>query len=160
MRTLADLENELRSVAKGERGPSPAPDVSQVDPIAVLTPVNRRLLRLLADHDPDSVSALAKLAGMAQPNISRALQDLAAAGYVRFKREGRAVRPEIAARYVRLDVLGGKVSRLVARTGEPCPESGLWVPDDDATHVVPVAIGSRMPPIAGRSVTWSLKECA
>ena len=46
-----------------------------------------------------------------------------------------------------------------ARTGETCPESGVWRPIG-ATETAPIAKGNRMPPYRGNSVTWSLIQHA
>jgi hypothetical protein len=47
-----------------------------------------------------------------------------------------------------------------ARTGQICPESGVWsvvgVPSTDA----PIAKGDRMPPYKNKAVTWILKQYA
>jgi len=162
MRTLDELESELRAVARGERPASPPPETPSIDPVAVLTPANRRLLHLIATERPASVTALASLAGLAQPNVSRALQELAAAGYVRFQRIGRTVRPELAARFVRLDLVSGRAEPqpLTARTGERCPESGLWRAEGSPDGAIPVTVGATMPPLGNRSVIWSFAACA
>ena len=48
----------------------------------LLTPENRRLLALIRDRKPRSVSDLAAWTGRAQPNVSRTLAKLEAAGMV------------------------------------------------------------------------------
>ena len=43
------------------------------------------------------------------------------------------------------------------RTGEVCPESGVWKVDDPTdTTTGPFAEGNRFPPYRGRAVTWML----
>lgn len=42
-----------------------------------------------------------------------------------------------------------------ARTGENCPESGVWKPNGYST-TAPIAKGNRMPPYDGKAVTWTL----
>jgi hypothetical protein len=42
-----------------------------------------------------------------------------------------------------------------ARTGENCPESGVWQPIG-YTETAPIAKGNRMPPYKGVAVTWKL----
>ena len=42
-----------------------------------------------------------------------------------------------------------------ARTGETCPESGVWKPNGYNT-TAPIANGNRMPPYNGQAVTWTL----
>jgi hypothetical protein len=44
-----------------------------------------------------------------------------------------------------------------ARTGENCPESGLWKPGTTNT-TAPIAEGNRMPPYGGQAVTWTLVQ--
>lgn len=46
-----------------------------------------------------------------------------------------------------------------ARTGERCPESGVWRPQGYST-TAPIAKGNVMPPYDGRAVTWSLVQYA
>lgn len=43
-----------------------------------------------------------------------------------------------------------------ARTGETCPESGVWKSLDAPSTTAPIAEGNRMPPHNGQSVTWQL----
>ena len=43
-----------------------------------------------------------------------------------------------------------------ARTGEKCPESGVWKVVGTPTTTAPIAEGNRMPPYGGKSVTWRL----
>lgn len=46
-----------------------------------------------------------------------------------------------------------------ARTGEICPESGVWRPVG-YTETAPIAINNRMPPYRGQAVTWQLVQYA
>lgn len=43
-----------------------------------------------------------------------------------------------------------------ARTGETCPESGVWEVVGTPSTTAPIAKGNTMPPYAGRAVTWKL----
>lgn len=43
-----------------------------------------------------------------------------------------------------------------ARTGEICPESGVWEVVGYPTTTAPIAKGNRMPPYQGQAVTWRL----
>ena len=47
-----------------------------------------------------------------------------------------------------------------AKTGERCPESGVWKVDGTPSTTAPIAEGNRMPPYSGRAVTWILKSYA
>lgn len=50
--------------------------------------------------------------------------------------------------------------RTTARTGEKCPESGVWEVFGSPSTTAPIAKGNRMPPYAGKAVTWRLKSYA
>lgn len=43
-----------------------------------------------------------------------------------------------------------------ARTGETCPESGVWEAQSTPSTTAPIAEGNRMPPYNGAAVTWKL----
>ncbi len=43
-----------------------------------------------------------------------------------------------------------------ARTGEICPESGVWQVLGTPSTTAPIAKGNRMPPYNDRAVTWKL----
>lgn len=47
-----------------------------------------------------------------------------------------------------------------ARTGEICPESGVWAVADQPSTTAPIAKGNRMPPYGGKAVTWTLIQLA
>jgi hypothetical protein len=47
-----------------------------------------------------------------------------------------------------------------ARTGESCPESGVWKVVGYPTTTAPIAEGNRMPPYDGKAVTWELIQYA
>jgi predicted transcriptional regulator len=75
----------------------------------LLSPKNRALLRVIADRQPKSVSALAILSRRAEQNLLRTLHKLSDAGLVRLDRgEGRAYKPVVTARTVHfeIDLLG------------------------------------------------------
>lgn len=46
-----------------------------------------------------------------------------------------------------------------ARTGETCPESGIWKPQNGTT-TAPIAVGNRMPPCNNVATTWTLVQYA
>jgi predicted transcriptional regulator len=75
----------------------------QTSILRVLTPENRRLLSLIHNHRPDSVSALCHLAGKAQSNVSRALASLVEARVVKMV-GGRPKRPELTAHFLVIDL--------------------------------------------------------
>jgi predicted transcriptional regulator len=93
IQNLTDLEAEMRAVARGET-PAPvdaaAPSFESLEALArLLTPENRRLLALIRDCNPNSVSALAALTARAEPNLLRTLEKLRAAGLIRMEQRGR-----------------------------------------------------------------------
>lgn len=47
-----------------------------------------------------------------------------------------------------------------ARTGEICPESGVWKVMGTPSTTAPIAKGNRMPPYGDRAVTWELVRYA
>ncbi len=47
-----------------------------------------------------------------------------------------------------------------AKTGENCPESGVWKVVGSPTTTAPIAKGNRMPPYGGNAVTWKLMQYA
>ena len=47
-----------------------------------------------------------------------------------------------------------------AKTGEKCPESGVWKVVGNPTTTAPIAKGNRLPPYDGRAVTWKLIQYA
>lgn len=47
-----------------------------------------------------------------------------------------------------------------AKTGEICPESGVWTVVGTPSTTAPIAKGNRMPPYGGKAVTWRLTRLA
>lgn len=41
-------------------------------------------------------------------------------------------------------------------TGEICPEGGIWRVDGFPTTMMPIKLGTRMPPFGGKAVAWVL----
>jgi len=46
------------------------------------------------------------------------------------------------------------------KTGETCPESGVWRSDDSPSTTAPISKGNTMPPHNYRSVYWTLVQYA
>ncbi len=97
VQSLRSLRDEMKAVARGEK---PAPDdagkpsFNSIDALVrLLTPENRRLLALIRDHKPQSVAELVQLSGRAQPNLTRTLAKLEAAGFVTMTLDGRRKAP-------------------------------------------------------------------
>ena len=109
IQSMRALRAEMLSVARGERKPpAGAGRVSFESAEAVmrlLTPENRRLLAAIERKKPASVADLARLVGRAEPNVSRTLAKLVAAGLVRLKPgAGKAKIPEVAIRRLTVDI--------------------------------------------------------
>lgn len=47
-----------------------------------------------------------------------------------------------------------------AKTGETCPESGVWKALATPSTTAPIAKGNKMPPYNGNAVTWELVQHA
>jgi hypothetical protein len=47
-----------------------------------------------------------------------------------------------------------------AKTGEVCPESGVYQVEGRPGHTAPIAKGNRMPPYGDRAVVWILIQYA
>lgn len=103
-KSLSDLREEMRAVARGEGKPSPLPAAPL---LAALSREALDLLGVVLRERPATVAELVARTGRAQPNVSRSLQLLAGHGLIRLEREGREVRPVPVAREVRVDLLRG-----------------------------------------------------
>lgn len=47
-----------------------------------------------------------------------------------------------------------------ARTGQKCPESGIWNVIGTPTTSAPIAKNNTMPPYSNKAVTWKLTQYA
>ena len=47
-----------------------------------------------------------------------------------------------------------------ARTGQTCPESGVWKVVGYPSTTAPISRGNTMPPSSGKAVTWELSQLA
>jgi predicted transcriptional regulator len=108
IQSLASLEEEMRAVARGERPAPPdaaKPSFNSVDALVrLLTPENRRLLALIRDRKPHSVAALAEMAGRSQPNLTRTLAKLEAAGLITMQAHGRRKAPSATIRKIVVEI--------------------------------------------------------
>lgn len=103
-KSLTDLRDEMRAVARDERRAAPLPAAPL---LAALSREALELLSVLLREHPASVTELVTLTGRAQPNVSRSLQLLARHRLIRLVREGREVRPEAIAKVLRVDLATG-----------------------------------------------------
>ena len=108
IQSLRSLREEMKAVARGERAaPADAakPSFNSVDAlIRLLTPENRRLLALIRDRKPGSVAELVQLTGRAQPNLTRTLAKLEAAGFITMKAVGRRKAPSAAIKKIVVEI--------------------------------------------------------
>jgi predicted transcriptional regulator len=105
---LASLEREMRAVARGDR-PAPRdaaqPTFNSVEALVrLLTPENRQLLAVIRDRKPHSIAELVQMTGRAQPNLTRTLAKLEAAGFVRTKTVGRRKAPSTAIKKIVIEI--------------------------------------------------------
>ncbi len=109
VQSLRALRDEMKAVARGQK-PAPAdaarPSFNSVEALVrLLTPENRRLLSLIRDRKPESMTELQEWTGRAQPNLSRTLAKLEAAGLVAMKPgNGRRKVPEIKVRKITVEI--------------------------------------------------------
>jgi predicted transcriptional regulator len=108
VQNLHALREEMKAVARGER-PAP-PDAAKSSfnsveaVVRLLTPDNRRLLALIRDRKPESVAELVEMTGRAQPNLTRTLAKLEAAGFIRMKTVGRRKTPSVAVKRIVVEI--------------------------------------------------------
>jgi predicted transcriptional regulator len=108
IQSLRSLREEMKAVARGERS-APAnaaqPSFNSVEALVrLLTPENRRLLALIRDRKPRSVADLGQMSGRAQPNLTRTLAKLEAAGFIRTKAVGRRKAPSAAIKKIVVEI--------------------------------------------------------
>jgi predicted transcriptional regulator len=119
-KSLNDLREEMRSVARGDSKAPPLPAATMLSTLS--SPGNLELLRIINQEQPASVSQLAARTGRAQSNVSRSLQLLARHGLIRLDREGKEVRPVAVARSIDLDLAAGTYTAIgEIRQDEPRP---------------------------------------
>lgn len=105
IQSLAALESEMRSVARGEMAaPAGAAKASfeSVEAFTrLLTPENRLVLAIIRDRKPRSVAELADLVGTGQADLLQRLETMRGAGLVRIQDDGgRGVPSAVVARIV------------------------------------------------------------
>ena len=108
IQSLRSLREEMKAVARGER-PAPAdaawPSFNSVEAVVrLLTPDNRTLLALIRDRKPQSVAELVEISGRAQPNLTRTLQKMEAAGFITMKAVGRRKAPRVAIEKIIIEI--------------------------------------------------------
>ncbi|MGH6901105.1 MAG: MarR family transcriptional regulator [Geminicoccaceae bacterium] len=108
IQNLGSLRDEMKAVARGEQ-PAPVdagkPSFNSVEAVVrLLTPENRRLLAMIRDRRPQSVADLAEMTGRSQPNLTRTLAKLEAAGLITMQAHGRRKAPSAAIRKIVVEI--------------------------------------------------------
>ena len=103
------MKARTMAIARGEHKPArgePTVWFTSIESFAkVLSGSNRELLVLIAREKPDSLTALAELAGRSKSNLSRTLKTMSMYGLVELKAgERRTLMPRVPYDQVRLDV--------------------------------------------------------
>jgi predicted transcriptional regulator len=108
VQSFQSLRQEMVDVARGKRSAPADAARPSFDSVAVivglLTPENRQLLALIRDRKPGSVGELAQLSGRAQPNVTRTLAKLEAAGFVKMTSDGRKKMPSASIRKITIEI--------------------------------------------------------
>jgi predicted transcriptional regulator len=108
IQSLRSLREEMTAVVRGERAaPADAgkPSFNSVEAVVrLLTPQNRRLLAIIRDRKPGSVAELAAMTGRAQPNLTRTLAKLEAAGFIKVTTIGRRKAPSAAVKKIVVEI--------------------------------------------------------
>lgn len=91
------IRQRVLAIARGEHKPKPnEPKIwftSMKSLAEVLSDSNRALLRVMAETEPESISALAQATGRTPGNLSRTLKTMSRYGIVDLRRERNTVRP-------------------------------------------------------------------
>jgi predicted transcriptional regulator len=107
IQNLRSLREEMKAVARGKPAPAGAAGTSfnSVEALVrLLTPENRHLLALIRDRRPKSFAELVALSGRAQPNLTRTLAKLAAAGFIDLGEAGRKKIPRANIRKITVEI--------------------------------------------------------
>jgi predicted transcriptional regulator len=108
VQSLRSLRAQMKAIARGERrAPTDAamPSFNSVAALVrLLTPENRQLLALIRDRKPQSVVELVKMTGRAQPNLTRTLAKLEAAGFITMRVVGRREAPSAAIKKIVIEI--------------------------------------------------------
>lgn len=109
IKSLEDLRMEMLAVARGQaKVPADRPKILFESEDAYLAHVlsveNRKLLRHIIKDKPETIGDLARISGKTQPNVSRALGILEAAGLIALEKAGQTRRPVALVRRVHVDI--------------------------------------------------------
>lgn len=91
------LRKRTIAIVKGEYKPAadePKVWFTSLNAVAQLfCDENQRLLQIIDEHRPETITELAELTGRQKTNLSDTLKKLAAKGFVRLEKHGKAVKP-------------------------------------------------------------------
>jgi predicted transcriptional regulator len=108
IQSLRSLRSHMKAIARGERSApvdAARPSFNSVVALVrLLTPDNRQLLALIRDRKPRSVAELVEMTGRAQPNLTRTLAKLEAAGFITMKAVGRRKAPSAAIKKIVVEI--------------------------------------------------------
>jgi predicted transcriptional regulator len=108
IQSLRSLIEDMKAVARGDRAAqkdAAMPSFESLDVVVrLLTPENRRLLAVIRDRKPRSVAELSHLTGRAQPNLTRTLAKLEAAGFVNMTTVGRRKAPTVVLKKIVVEI--------------------------------------------------------
>jgi predicted transcriptional regulator len=108
VQNLRSLREEMKAVARGERSAPADARTPSFDSVAavvrLLTPENRRLLTVIRDRKPQSVADLVQWTGRAQPNLTRTLAKLEAAGFITITTLGRRKAPSATIKRIVVEI--------------------------------------------------------
>ena len=108
VQTLRSLREEMKAVAGGHkpaRADAAKPSFNSIEAVVrLLTPQNRRLLAIIRDRKPQSVAALVEMTGRAQPNLTRTLAKMEAAGFITMTPVGRRKAPSAAVKKIVVEI--------------------------------------------------------
>ncbi len=96
-----DFKKRVIAIARGEYKPKEdEPKVwfeSAQTMAQVLSRENMELLKIIIEHNPTSIQALANASGRAKSNLSRTLKTMSKYGIVELKKQGRTIMPIVLA---------------------------------------------------------------
>ena len=103
---LVARRNEGRGAGRTPRtADAGKPSFNSVDAVVrLLTPENRHLLAIIRDRKPQSVAELVEMSGRAQPNLTRTLAKMEAAGFITMKAIGRRKAPTVAVKKIVVEI--------------------------------------------------------
>jgi len=111
-RSLTDLCEEMRAVARGDSAAPPRP--APTTPFRIISTAGvLDLLNVLAKTPAPTVSRLAQQLGKHQSDVSRILQRLACFGIVRLERDGLEVRPELISVELKINLVNKTIEAVL-----------------------------------------------